>query len=245
MLYLLYGQDTFRGKQKLVQILDFFRSKIGNLGIFRLEGDNFNLAELEELLKTQTLFGKKHLVVCDRIFESPDAKKFFQNNVEKFATSQNLFIFFEEEITGEDIGLFERYAEKIQEFKPVNKKTEEKRYNLFPLCDAFGAKNKSKAWLLFQQTLLRGVTAEEIFWKIWWQVKNLLLIKKLSEENVKDLQKESGLHPFVLKKTLSALRNFTDRELYNYSAKLVELYHNARRGKADFSIGLEKFLINS
>ncbi len=243
MIYLLYGGDTFKGKQKLVELLDFFRAKVGNLGIFRLDGEDFRMAELEELLKSGMLFGEKYVVVCDRVFGIPAANKFIADNVEKFAESRNLFIFFEEEIERDIIKLFEKHAEKIQEFKSREAEKEEK-YNPFPICDAFSSKNKTKVWILFQQALLRGVSAEEIFWKIWWQLKNLLTVKKLSESGAKNIQKESGLHPFVVKKTLSALRNFTDDELRETSANLVKLYHNARNGNTDFSIGLEKLLIN-
>ncbi len=119
----------------------------------------------------------------------------------------------------------------------------EDNFNIFQICDAFASKNKTKVWILFQQALLRGVSAEEIFWKLWWQVKNLLLVEGLLKLNVKNLQKESGLHPFVVKKTLSALRNFTGKELSDSSLELVKLYHNARKGEADFGIGMEKFLI--
>ncbi len=242
MFYLLYGKDTFKGKQKLKELLVFFRAKVGNAGIFRMEEDDFNLAELEELLKSQMLFGDKHVVVCDRIFSDSAAKEFVRNSAEKFAASRNAFIFFEEEVDEETLGFLKGHAEKIQEFKPQTAGAE-KQYNLFPVCDAFSAKNKSKLWTLFQQALLSGVPAEEVFWKIWWQVKNLLLVKKLSELEKKTLQKKSGLHPFVIKKTLSALRNFTEKELNDSALALVEIYHNARRGDADFEIGLEKFLI--
>ena len=242
MFYLLHGKDTLKGKQKLKELLVFFRSKVGNAGIFRIEEDGFNLAELEELLKSQMLFGDKHVVVCDRIFSNPTAKEFVRNNVEKIAGSRNAFIFFEEEVDEETFALLEKHAAKIQEFKPQLSGAE-KQHNLFPICDAFSAKNKGKLWTLFQQALLSGVPAEEVFWKIWWQVKNLLLVKKLSELGEKKAQKESGLHPFVVKKTLSALRNFTEKELNDSALALVELYHNARRGDADFEVGLEKFLI--
>jgi len=242
MIYLLYGQDTLKGKRKLVEILDFFRAKAGNLSIFRIDGDSFRMAELEELLKSRMLFGDKYAVVCDRVLETSSAREFVAENIEKFADSRNIFIFFEETVEKEILGQLKERAEKIQEFGRLAPKTKEE-YNPFPLCDAFARKDKSGAWALFGRALFRGVAAEEIFWKILWQVKNLLLVKKLSDAGVKNIQKESGLHPFVAKKTMSASRNFSDKELREYSSKLVKLYHDAREGRADFSIGLEKILI--
>ncbi len=242
MLYLLHGQDTLKGKRKLIQILDFFRAKVGNLGIFRLDGDEFNLAELEELLKSQTLFEKKYVVVCDRTLGAPGAEKFVSDNIEKFASSPHVFIFFEEEVGGEIFDLFKKNAEKVQEFKKSAPAAE--KYNPFPICDAFAAKDKKRLWILFQKALHEGVPAEEIFWKIWWQTKNLLMIKNLSDRGAKNIQKESGLHPFVAKKTVSALRNFAGGELAGCSARLVELYRDSRDGEEEMPAGLEKFFLN-
>ena len=62
MFYLLYGKDTFRSKRKLKTLLDFFSSKTDRMGVFRISGEDFNSFELEELLQSQILFRKKHLV---------------------------------------------------------------------------------------------------------------------------------------------------------------------------------------
>ncbi|NOY35517.1 MAG: hypothetical protein GXP44_01175 [bacterium] len=230
MIYLLYGQDTFKGKRKLVEILDFFRAKIGNLGIFRLDGDGFKVAELEELLKSRTLFGEKYVVVCDRVLGIPAANKLVADNIEKFAESQSVFIFFEEEIEKEILNLLKDRAQKAQEFKLPAGNPEEK-YNPFPLCDAFASKNKKRAWVLFRRAILLGAPAEEIFWKIWWQLKNLLLVKKLSRINGVNLAKESGLKPYPLKKATAAAANFSEEELSDYSSKMLQLYHDARKGR--------------
>ncbi len=116
-------------------------------------------------------------------------------------------------------------------------------FNVFQVCDAFAEKNKKRAWMLFRQALLRGVTPEEIFWKLWWQTKTLLLVKGLLKSSAKNVPKESGLHPFAVKKALSALRNFTEEELRSLSLFFVGLYHAARLGEVDFEIGVEKILI--
>ncbi len=59
----------------------------------------------------------------------------------------------------------------------------------------------------------------------------------------KKITEMTGLHPYVVKKTASASRFFTEEELSRYSAELINLYHDSRRGLADFDAGLEKFLI--
>ncbi|MBU4477192.1 hypothetical protein L6251_00305, partial [Candidatus Parcubacteria bacterium] len=117
------------------------------------------------------------------------------------------------------------------------------KYNLFAICDAVAERNKGKAWVSFQEGILSGILPEEIFYKVVWEVKNLLMIKKLQSAGVKNLEKETGLHPFVAKKALVGARNFTEEELRGHSFGLVNLYHDVRSGRAEFQIGLEKFLL--
>lgn len=236
MLYLIYGKDSFQGREKLKELTNFFQTKIGNLGIFRIEDENFDSLQFEELIRSQMLFGKKHLVVCNRVLENIRARFFVEKNIERISATPNIFLFFEEEIEKELLDLFKEHSEKVQEFKLKRVVEKQKDYKPFAICDAVAEKNKNRAWVLFQKALLSGVPAEEIFYKIAWQIKALLLIKKIP--------KETGLHPFVVQKNLANVKNFTEQELINYSFELLKIYHDVRRGLEEFPIGLEKFLIN-
>lgn len=244
MFYLIYGKDSFRGREKLKELTDFFQTKIGNLGIFRIEDENFDPVQFEELIRSQMLFGKKHLVVCNRVLENAGARFFVKKNIERISATPNIFLFFEEEMEKELLDLFKKYGEKIQEFKLSTKGPSFGQskgrslgdYKPFAICDALANKNKTRCWILFQQALLSGVAAEEVFYKIVWQIKALLLIKKSPQD--------TGLHPFVVQKNLINAENFTEQELINYSFELLKIYHNVRRGLEEFPLGLEKFLIN-
>ncbi len=115
--------------------------------------------------------------------------------------------------------------------------------NLFHIADAVAVRDKARAWLLFQKSLILGLDPEEVFWKIAWQIKNNLLLKRLSHLSEGKIAEITHMHPYVVKKTVSALRFFTEEELSRYSLNLVKLYHDSRRGLADFETGIEKFLI--
>lgn len=286
------------------ELLDFFKTKVSDLGIFKIDGESFDCVKLEEMLRAQALFEKKYIIVCDRVLEDLQARDFVKKNIEKFSSSPNIFLFLENDLEDDVLGLFKRHSQKAQEFKPltgvklkkwiqdnvskispavqeeiikicgpdlwcVSKEIEKYElsdskgesfgrpkglpFNPFAICDAVAEKNNIRAWMLFQQALTNGIDAEEIFWKIWWQIKSLLLVKKLQGLSLDghkgqslgaNLEKETGLHPFVVKKNLSAIHNFSEEELQNYSFHLVKLYHDARRGLEEFPIGLEKFLLN-
>ncbi|MCX6731560.1 MAG: hypothetical protein NTX55_01055 [Candidatus Parcubacteria bacterium] len=235
MFYLIYGKDSFQGREKLKELTDFFQAKIGNLGIFRIEDEDFDTLRFEELIRSQMLFGKKHLVVCNRVLENTAARIFVKKNIERISSTPNIFLFFEEEIEKELLDLLKKYSEKTQEFK-LKQGLTFKDYKPFAICDAVAERNKNRAWVLLQKALLSGVPAEEVFYKVVWQIKALLLIKKCPNE--------TGLHPFVVQKNLVNAENFTEKELTDHSFELLKIYHNVRRGLEEFPLGLEKFLIN-
>jgi DNA polymerase III delta subunit len=310
MIYLIYGEDTYRSREKMRQLLAFFSKKSSGFAFFKIEGENFSGAELEELVKSQTLFEKKYVVECSRLLENPEAKGFIEKNIKDVAGSKNIFLFWEEKLSAKLLDLFKKHAEKIQEFKPfslpqtkkwvkagadflgleidataVNTLAEEHGsdlwaikaeleklalesdtlartktlagkkekisgadapINIFHLTDAFGSRNKKQAWILYQKALVSGLPAEEVFWKLAWQVKNILLVKRLCKEQKMGLpaiKKESKLNPFVARNCFNFSNKFEAKELQNMYSRLVELYHNVRKGKAEFETGVERFLL--
>ncbi len=110
-------------------------------------------------------------------------------------------------------------------------------FNIFAFTDAIGAKKKKDAWVLYQKALASGMVAEEIFWKVVWQVKSLLLAKRTNSSM------ESGQNAFVYQKAKSFLKNFKEGELENISESLVVGYHEARRGKGEIDTLIEKILL--
>ncbi len=277
MIYFLFGKDSYRSREKLNELAGFFAQKNKDAEIFKIDQDNFEPAKIDELAKSQGLFAKKYLVVCDAVLESKEAVKYFEKNIETISGSQNVFIFRENEPDEKILELFKKYSEKTQEFRPLSgaklrewikkrevvvniieeviercgsdlwcitnelakgqisgKKLIKQKYNPFAICDAVAVKNKVRAWSLLQEALLNGVPEEEIFYKTAWQIKILLMVMRGAT---------AGMHPFVVQKNLRAVNNFTEEELINDSYKLLKTYHDVRNGNEEFSIGLEKFLL--
>ena len=289
MFYLLHGQDTYRSREKLNELVSYFKTKVSGLGFFRIEEENFNEADFKELLRGKTLFEKKYVVVCEKVLENKEALNFILGSLDGLAKADNMFLFWEEEIDEKNLGEFKKTAYKVQEFKPLDgvelkawfaakkipaniaaeiikkcgadlwraskeiekyelggltaKRETVAEYNPFAICDAFAEKNKAKAWTIYQQALRRGIPAEEVFFKILWQIKNLLLVKKLMNAGVANVSKETGLHAFVAGKAIKAAQNFSEQELINYSYEMLKIYHEERRGESELPIEFEKFLL--
>ena len=289
MFYLLHGKDTYRSREKLNELVDFFRAKVSGLGVFNVDNEDFKEAEFEELSRAKNLFNKKHIVVCEGILENKSTSDFAVGKIKQCADSENIFVFWEENPDEKILELAKKNAAKAQEFnnltgiklrawfnnKKISSQAAEKiirqcgsdlwcaakeiekhqlggeisanletsKYNPFAICDAFAAKNKARAWTLLQEAILSGVPVEDVFFKILWQIKNLLLVKKLKKDGKSNIAEETGLHPFVIKKALMAGNNFSEEELVNYSGEMVRIYHEERRGICELPIELEKMLV--
>ncbi len=111
-------------------------------------------------------------------------------------------------------------------------------FNIFLLTDAIGARNKKDAWVLYQKALASGMVAEEIFWKVMWAVKTMLLAKRTKTAE------EAEMKTFPYNKARGNLKNFKEGELEKISENLVIGYHNARRGIGEIETLIEKTLLN-
>lgn len=293
MIYLLYGKDTFRSRRNFNELLEYFRSKVSNLGFFYFDSENFEREKYDELIKSRTLFENKFVVACTRIMERKEDRKYILENMEKCKDSLNIFLFWEEDLDEELIEVFKKNSQKIQRFELLSgarlkkfiqeelakkkvktsftdaviskcssdlwcvskeianlalggevEEKKERSANIFAICDAIAEKNKRKAWETYNLLIMAGVPAEEIFWKIVWEVKNLILMKRLSLSGSKDPIGESGLKEFPARKAISYAKNFGLRELNDLSWKLIKFYHEQRIGIVDSEIEMERILIS-
>ncbi len=101
------------------------------------------------------------------------------------------------------------------------------KYNedIFSLMDAISAKNKVKALKLFQDQLDSGANEFYLLTMLVRQFRILYQIKESSSENnvsPEIIGKETGIHPFVIKKTMPYLRGFTNVQLKNIFQQLLQ-----------------------
>ncbi len=55
MLYLLYGEDTYRSKKNLREIIAKFLSSGSVNNLFRVTAENFNIGEFREIAQSAAL----------------------------------------------------------------------------------------------------------------------------------------------------------------------------------------------
>lgn len=126
--------------------------------------------------------------------------------------------------------------------------------SVFELIDNLSSKNLTKALNNLHNLTESGEEPTKIFFMIARQIRILIELISLQNENTSsfDIAKITGLHPFVIKKTLPMLKNFKLENLEKSLNKILTLDLNLKDGTIKYSknsqteylIYLEKIIID-
>lgn len=235
MLYVIYGNDDSKARQKSHDLIDALQKKKPDAELFTIGGEHFESRILEELIGGQGLFERKFIVFADHLFRDKAIREVVLEKVKQIAASDNLFILLEDMLDKATKTKLEKHAEKMQEFSMIVEKKEE--FKIFSLTEAFGRRDRKSLWVLYQKAVAENVASEEIHGILFWQLKSMLVAagSKTAEE--------SGLNPYVYRKSVGFSKNYLSSELSILSSKMIEVYHNARRGVHEFDVALERFIL--
>ncbi|MBI5045612.1 MAG: hypothetical protein HZC14_01230 [Candidatus Niyogibacteria bacterium] len=109
---------------------------------------------------------------------------------------------------------------------------------MFDLTDAVLSRNREQAIDLFEKYKNKGVPAEEILWRLLWQAKTLFTVKKLAGKSPATIKKITGLHEYVIKKSLDGAARFRIEELDSLFRRLLDARNksNPLAGGLDYGI---------
>lgn len=236
MLYLFYGTDKDKARNKVQATVASLLKRTPDASYVRLDDETFTDDALNEYISEQGLFAGRVLVVLDHVAGDKEKRAIVAKQAKAMADSENIFIALDEKLDATTLTKLKKYAEKVAEFSPKTKaKKEHADFNVFKLTDALGARDSKKLWVLYQQALRAGVVPEEIHGLLFWQTKTMLLVAQKSTK---------GLKPFVVSKAKRFLANWVDEQLVALSSNLIETYHDARRGKFELEVGLEQLILS-
>ncbi|MEK7647351.1 MAG: hypothetical protein AAB378_03235 [Patescibacteria group bacterium] len=299
MIYFLYGEDTYRSRRNLEEIVRGFLDK-GNAAhqFFRMTTDDFDPDFFVELARSSSMFGGKYLISVERTLSDSGIRKIILDNLESVRDSENIFIFWEEDTDKETADKILLYAKKTQEFSPLSGiklknwirseaaklklniletnlsriasecnsdlwavsqalealslgRVSDKKDKLFSdnagpmfdLADAVASRNRKQAINLFEKYKNNGVPAEEMLWRILWQVKTLLTVKKLADQSPTDIKKMTGLHEYVIKKALNGGTRFGMEELDSLLRQLLDARNKSKAFALDLDYGIFYLLL--
>lgn len=260
MIYLLHGEDTEKARAKAHELVDTLRAKKTDASFFKIEAAQFSAEKLDELINSQGLFESKYIVLLDRVFENKEAKEQLLDSRKELAESPHIFIFLEGKVDKASLTKLEKVAAKAQAFEVggndgarsgAGRSGKSRQFavgetggqfsigefNIFALGDAFGRRDKKELWFLYSKATLRNIPAEEIHGILFWAWKSMALAAGSKDAG------EAGLNPYVFQKSSGFAKNFKADELAALGARLVRMSHDAHRGKVDFDIELERFVL--
>lgn len=121
MNYLLYGEDTYRSRIKLHEIVDACRAKHGaSIDLHWVDAGEGDVSLLEEASGTASLFSRKKTIVVERAVVSGAAPERLVTFLKKNKGSRDIIVIVWEEAIGEREKKFfaqvEMCADKTQEF---------------------------------------------------------------------------------------------------------------------------------
>lgn len=126
MIFFIYGQDNFRSRQKLNEIIEKYKnSQKSGLAFQRFDLAEVNFQDVFSEFQQDSLFQEKKLIVLDGAFSNILFKEEFTKNKKEFLGSKNIIVFYENNAIGkilEKSVLFKFLAKeaKCQEFKPLS-----------------------------------------------------------------------------------------------------------------------------
>jgi len=141
---------------------------------------------------------------------------------------------------------FAKSADKgqIEEADIVNLIEPNNNYKIFDLTDAISQKNIKKAMIVLSAFRKSGEDNYRIFNLIIHQIRTMITVNDFSKQISADqIAKEAGIHPFVVKKTLASIRNFSTEELFRMYSRLEEVDWKAKTGMADIAVMTEMLIV--
>lgn len=228
--------DVHKGVAKAQHMVNVLVAKQPHAGRFKLDNEHWSEAEFQELLGGQGLFSERYIIELRHMFDDPSLEAVVMDMLPEIAASPNVFIWFEAEVTQAQLKKIEKHAAKVQEFTaPAEKQKSE--YNLFALADALGERDKKRLWVGYIDAL-EHAAPEEIHGVLFWQVKSMVLAHKAKDAD------DAGMKAFPFGKAKRFAKHFSIDELLRLSKALLAVSHDARRGKHDFAIALERLLLS-
>lgn len=167
------------------------------------------------------------------------------------------------EYVGNDLWRMYNEVEKLKAYKNKEKRVDKKiiniedvnllvkpeiDLNIFELIDALAQKNKKKALKLLEDGFKKGIDEGYLLNRFIYQFRNILKVKTFLKDypelknNFNLVAQRLGLHPFVAKKTISQVKNFTFDELKKIYQKLFEIDLGVKTSKVNPKTVLELFI---
>ena len=122
MLILLYGQDSYRSRQKLKDIIERYRKihKSG-LSLTYFDGESLKFDDFKDAIRQVSMFGEKKLLILSNVFANQDFKEKFSESFKELSEAKDVILFYEADkiLSKDKFFNFLKSKGKVQNFSPL------------------------------------------------------------------------------------------------------------------------------
>src|SRR3989344_7931590 len=113
MFYFFYGTDGVKARERASALVESLRKRKPQAEVFRIEAENWNPLQFDELIGGQGLFNKTYIVHIVSLFDDEEIQEIFLQKVFDVANSPNIFVAVEGEIDKETLRTITKHSEKV------------------------------------------------------------------------------------------------------------------------------------
>jgi DNA polymerase III delta subunit len=232
MLKLFCGTDTIVIRSEVLTLL--LTDAYNQNRTERLEGEEVTAARIADMTSSVSLFGEKTTYVIDTPSTHNENFLLLLESLAICQESDNTIIVIEGGLLAPIKKKFEKVGATILEYKSSASGSS---YDPFKINAALAARDKKLVWVLLTEATRQQIAIEETVGILWWQLKTLRLAALHSSAAA------AGIKPYPYDQAKKALRNFKPGEIEKLSRQLLTIYHDARLGKQEMSLGLEEWVL--
>ncbi len=97
MIIFLYGQDNYRSRQKLNEIVERYKKiRKSGLNLKYFNEENIDWRQIKNEIRTIPMFNERKLIILTNVFSNREFKENFLKNIEIFEGQKNTLLFLEE-----------------------------------------------------------------------------------------------------------------------------------------------------
>ena len=126
MVIFLYGQDSYRSKQKLNELISHYKkSGKSGLNLTYADANKVNFSDFFNNFKVSPMFSEKKLVILRNLFSSKEFQEDFLEELKRLKNIEDIIVVFEEDLVDQRLKTFKVLTKecKSQEFKLLDAKS--------------------------------------------------------------------------------------------------------------------------
>jgi len=106
MIIFLYGADSYRSKQKLDDIIAYYKTRNSGLNLISLDVSKADFADFYTIFTTSSMFTEKKLVIVKNIFANKEFQERFLESVKNLQALSEVIVVYENQEVDQRLKLF-------------------------------------------------------------------------------------------------------------------------------------------